>query len=188
MENKNKEMADSPKESAPGVLDVQPDVVSEVKPEVKPEVISEPEPVEEGPDWKALGPQLQAKLDALTGDFEAYKASVSLGVTDWEAFEVVKWQWDKGDKSKDMPTWLEDMMTGKTQVPKVIVPFIKKAEVAPVTPASTKISPQVVAPTTVAGQNITAKVSSQALAEARRKASLGDATELRLLLGREKKN
>lgn len=176
MEDENKEMADSPKESAPEVLEVQVP-----RPEAK------PEPVEEGPDWKALGPGLQAKLDQLSNDFEAYKASVSLGVTDWEAFEVVKWQWDKGDKSKDMPTWLEEMMTGKAAVPKVILPFIKKGEAAP-TPASTKISPQVVPATTVAGQNITTKVSSQALAEARRKASLGDPTELRLLLGREKKN
>lgn len=181
MEDENKEMADSPKESAPVVLEVQVP-----QPEVKPE--TKPEPVEEGPDWKALGPGLQAKLDQLSNDFEAYKASVSLGVTDWEAFEVVKWQWDKGDKSKDMPTWLEDMMTGKAAVPKVILPFIKKGEGSPVTPASTKISPQVVPATTVAGQNITTKVSSQALAEARRKASLGDPTELRLLLGREKKN
>jgi len=155
--------------------------IQEVKTETEPE--PQPEPVMDGPDWLTLGPQLQAKLDALSSDFEAYKASVSLGVTEWEAFEVVKWQWDKGDKSKDMPTWLGEMMNGKATVPKVILPFIKKAD----TPAAPKVAPQVVAPSTVAGQNITTKVSSQALSEARRKASLGDPTELRLLLGRDKK-
>lgn len=160
--------------------------IPEAKPEVtevEPEVQKVPE-VPEGPDWNKLGPELQAKLDAVSNDLAAYKASVSLGVSDWDHFEVVKWQWEKSDRSQDISTWLGDMITGKTAIPKIIAPFIA----SPASPAKPEIAqPKIVAPSTVAGQNISTKVSSQVLAEARRKAALGDATELRSLLGREKK-
>jgi hypothetical protein len=140
--------------------------------------------VPEGPDWNKLGPELQAKLDAVSNDLAAYKASVSLGVSDWDHFEVVKWQWEKSDRSQDISTWLGDMISGKVPVPKIIAPFIASPPSGP-SPAKVEVpQPKIVAPSTVAGQNISTKISSQVLAEARRKAALGDATELRSLLGR----
>lgn len=141
----------------------------------------------EGPDWAKLGPEIQAKLDAVQSDLEAYKASVSLGITDWDHFEVVKWQWEKGAKTSDISSWLGEMISGKTAVPKIIAPFIStKPEVQQVQQVQVQ-QPKIVSPSTVAGTNISTKVSSQALAEARRKASLGDASELRAMLGRAPK-
>ena len=151
-----------------------------VETKAEPEVIEVPE----GPDWNKLGPELQAKLDAVSNDLDAYKASVSLGVSDWDHFEVVKWQWEKSDRSQDISTWLGDMISGKSPVPKVIAPFIASGQ-SPASQAKVEVQqPKIVAPSTVAGQNISTKISSQVLAEARRKAALGDATELRALLGR----
>jgi len=154
-------------------------IQEEVK--VEPEIVPE---VPAGPDWNKLGPELQAKLDAISSDLAAYKASVSLGVSDWDHFEVVKWQWEKSDRSQDISTWLGDMISGKTAIPKIIAPFIA-SPASQVSPAKTEIAqPKIVSPSTVAGQNISTKISSQVLAEARRKAALGDPTELRSLLGR----
>lgn len=139
---------------------------------------------ETGPNWAELGPQLQAKLDALSENFNAYKASVSLGITDWDHFEVIKWQWEKGDKSSDITSWIEGMINGKVSIPKTVAPFLsQKVE----TPVKDQQLPKVVAPSTVAGTGISTKISSEKLAEARRKAALGDPTDLRLLLGRELK-
>ena len=160
--------------------------VEEVKQEVKVEVVAE-NVASEGPDWSKLGPELQAKLDALTGDFDAYKASVSLGVTDWDHFEVVKWQWQKTSKETSISSWLDDMISGKTPIPKIIAPFISPAPSTPTKVQAELVTPKIVPASTVAGQNISTKISSQVLAEARRKASLGDASELRALLGRELK-
>jgi hypothetical protein len=177
MEIENDEGAGS---NSPPIEDIKAEVVPvEVVPvEVVPAL-------PEGPDWAKLGPEIQAKLDAVQSDLEAYKASVSLGITDWDHFEVVKWQWEKGAKTSDISSWLGEMMSGKIAVPKIIVPFISKPEVQ-VQQVQVQ-QPKIVSPSTVAGTNISTKVSSQALAEARRKASLGDASELRAMLGRAPK-
>jgi hypothetical protein len=176
-ETETEKEAGSPIGESPPVEDIKVDVVEDIKVEVVP---APPD----GPDWAKLGPEIQAKLDAVQSDLEAYKASVSLGVTDWEHFEVVKWQWEKGPKTSDISSWLGEMISGKTAVPKIIAPFISKPEVQQVQTQQVQ-QPKIVSPSTVAGQNISTKVSSQVLAEARRKASLGDVSELRSLLGRD---
>ena len=172
MEIENDEGAGSPIGESPPVEDIKVEVV--------------PAPPD-GPDWAKLGPELQAKLDMVQSDLEAYKASVSLGVTDWDHFEVVKWQWEKGPKTSDISSWLGEMISGKTAVPKIIAPFISTKPEVQVQQVQTQQvqQPKIISPSTVAGQNISTKVSSQVLAEARRKASLGDASELRSLLGRD---
>jgi hypothetical protein len=136
-----------------------------------------------GPDWSKLGPELQAKLDALSEDFVAYKASVQFGVTDWDHFEVIKWQFQKSGLEGDISNWMSAMVSGQAPIPKVVQPFLQKKaerEDLPVVQA-----PKIVPPTSPGGSNIVQKISSQALAEARRKAVLGDPTDLRALLGRK---
>jgi hypothetical protein len=177
-ETETEKEAGSPIGESPPVEDIKVEVVPALPDRV--DVVPAPP---DGPDWAKLGPEIQAKLDAVQSDLEAYKASVSLGVTDWEHFEVVKWQWEKGPKTSDISSWLGEMISGKTAVPKIIAPFISKPEVQ-VQQVQVQ-QPKIVSPSTVAGQNISTKVSSQVLAEARRKASLGDVSELRSLLGRD---
>jgi hypothetical protein len=169
--------------------------VEEVSGEITSEVGHEPstQKKEDGPvpvievppeDLSPVVQSLRDELDKVKKEFDTYKKLASYGMTDAEAIEVAHWQYEKlKDKPENIAEWIKEMTEGAAPIPTVMSPFINK-------PASEKViqkkpEPKVVPASTIAGQNITGKVSSQALAEARKKAMQGDPLPLKLLMGRK---